>query len=56
MDGQPDFESYLEQVYIEEKRGTFDHDEYIDWLDNLPIENIIEIANEYAQRYKDGKN
>ncbi len=55
MDGKPDFESYLTGIFVEEHRGIFDEDDLIDWLDNMPSENLIEHANDYAQRYKDGK-
>lgn len=43
-----DFEEYLMQRFFED--GGQHKDNFSDWLDNIPIENLIELANEYAEQ------
>ena len=45
---KPDFKSYLMERMVEDGHQDID-DEFWDWLNELPIENIIEYANNYVK-------
>jgi hypothetical protein len=47
------FEEFMEKVYVE--NGHIDMDLFYDWMHQLPIENIIMYADQFAkQQYQYG--